>query len=93
MEQNEVMNEFDPVVFESMVEKIIIGEVDEQGNKNPNKIIFVFKTGYTSDGDAPPPKKAGRPSKKTSKAEIVEVKENYTCSQQIGHTAVLFYLL
>jgi len=62
LEQNEAMNEFDPVVFESMIEKIIIGEVDEQGNKNPNKIIFVFKTGYTADSIAPPPKKAGRPS-------------------------------
>ena len=56
LEQNEVMNEFDPAVFESMIEKVIIGEVDEQGNKNPYKITFVFKTGYTSDADAPLPR-------------------------------------
>jgi len=56
------MTEFDPVAFESMIEKVIIGEVGEQGNKNSYKITFVFKTGYI-----PPPKKAGRPSKKSSK--------------------------
>ena len=39
------MTEFDPVVFESIIEKVIIGEVDEQDNKNPYKITFVFKTG------------------------------------------------
>jgi len=27
------MNEFDASVFESMIEKIIIGEVDEEGNR------------------------------------------------------------
>ena len=40
-----------------MIEKIIIGEVDEDGNENPYKIIFVFKTGYTSDAETPPLKK------------------------------------
>ena len=59
LERNEAMTEFDPVVFESIIEKIIIGEVDEQGKKDPYKITFVFKTGYTSEADAPPPKKTG----------------------------------
>ena len=91
LEQNEAMNEFDPAVFESMIEKIIIGEVDEQGNKNPYKITFVFKTGYTSDTKAPPPKKAGRPSKKSSEVEVVdaESENNFTCSHEIGHTVIM----
>jgi DNA invertase Pin-like site-specific DNA recombinase len=88
LEQNEAMHEFDPAVFENMIEKIIIGEVDEQGNKNPYKITFVFKTGYTSDADAPPPKKAGRPSRKGNDAETGagEIENNFTCSHEIGHT-------
>ena len=83
------MNKFDPVVFENMVEKVIIGDVDEQ-NKSPYKIIFVFKTGYTSETDAPPPKKAGRPSKKSNEVEAAtgEVEKNNTCSHEIGHTVV-----
>lgn len=31
LEHSATMNEFDSAVFESMVEKIIIGEIDEQG--------------------------------------------------------------
>jgi len=90
LEKNEAMNEFDPAVFESMIEKIIIGEVDEDGNKNPYKIIFVFKTGYTSDAEASPPKKAGRPSRKDGGGGtgIVEAENNLTCSHEIGHTVV-----
>jgi len=95
LEKNEAMTEFDPAVFESMVEKIIIGEIDEQGNKNPYKITFVFKTGYTSEADAPPPKKAGRPSKKSREVEtgIVGTEKNNTCSYISGHTVVTLALL
>ncbi|MCL2841397.1 MAG: hypothetical protein FWE05_11575 [Defluviitaleaceae bacterium] len=95
LEQNEVMNEFDPTVFENMIEKIIIGEVDEQGNKNPYKITFIFKTGYTSDTNAPPPKKAGRPSKKSNDVEngTGEIENNFTCSHEIGHTGVMFVMI
>jgi len=95
LERNKAMTKFDPVVFESMVEKVIIGEVDDEGNKDPYKITFVFKTGYTSEADAPPPKKAGRPSKKSSKGGGggVGLEKNYTCSHEIGHTVVLFPLL
>ncbi|MDR2571938.1 MAG: recombinase family protein [Oscillospiraceae bacterium] len=93
--KNEAMNEFDSAVFENMIEKIIIGEIDEQGNKNPYKITFVFKTGYTSDTDAPPPKKAGRPRKKSIEAEdeTMELENNNTCSYEIGHTVVVFSMI
>ena len=62
LESSETMTEFDPAVFESMVEKVIIGEIDELGNKNPYKITFVFKTGYKI-GSSVPPKKVGRKNK------------------------------
>jgi len=35
-------------VFESIVEKVIIGESDENGNANPYKLTFVYKTGYSN---------------------------------------------
>jgi len=92
LERNEAMIEFDPVVFESIIEKVIIGEVDDKGNKDPYKITFVFKTGYTSESNAPPPKKAGRPSKKGSKGGggVATFENNNTCSHEIGHTVVVF---
>ena len=88
LEQSAVMNEFDPVIFESMIERVIIGEVDEQDNKNPRKITFVFKTGYTSDAYAELPKKAGRPSRKSTEVEVVDSENNFTCSHVSGHTIV-----
>lgn len=46
LEKNEVLTTFDRCVFESIVEKVIIGEVDENGNNNPYKLTFVYKTGF-----------------------------------------------
>jgi hypothetical protein len=48
LEQNEVLEEFDRYVFESVVEKVIIGGIDEDGNKDPAQITFVYKTGFKS---------------------------------------------
>jgi site-specific DNA recombinase len=38
-------------VFESIVEKVIIGGYDDSGNADPLKITFVYKTGFTDDKD------------------------------------------
>src|SRR5690606_10646244 len=48
LEKNEVLTEFDRYVFESIVEKVIIGEVDENGNTNPYKLTFIYKTEYSN---------------------------------------------
>lgn len=39
------LTEFDKYIFESLVEKIIIGEVKEDGKDNPYSIRFILKTG------------------------------------------------
>ena len=36
---------FNEDCFKNMVDKIIVGEIDENGNKNPNVIKFILKTG------------------------------------------------
>lgn len=46
LEKNEVLTTFDRCVFESIVDKIIVGEIDENDNINPYKLTFVYKTGY-----------------------------------------------
>ncbi|WP_227004676.1 recombinase family protein [Jeotgalibaca arthritidis] len=48
LERNEVLTEFDRCVFESIVEKVIIGEVDENGDTNPYKLTFIYKTEYSN---------------------------------------------
>ncbi|MDO4976344.1 MAG: recombinase family protein [Eubacteriales bacterium] len=40
----DVLDEFDRLVFESIVEKVIVGGEDENGNVDPFKLTFVFKT-------------------------------------------------
>ncbi len=48
LEQNQVLEEFDRTIFESIVEKVIVGEIDEDGNIDPYKLTFVYKTGMSN---------------------------------------------
>jgi uncharacterized protein YutD len=51
LEHNEVLDEFDRYVFESIVEKVIVGGVDEDGNKDPFEVTFIYKTGFSNKVD------------------------------------------
>ena len=42
------MEEFDRGIFESIIEKVIVGGYDENGEKDPYKITFIYKTGFTN---------------------------------------------
>lgn len=39
----DVLDKFDRVVFESIVEKVIVGEINEDGSVDPYKLTFVLK--------------------------------------------------
>ena len=39
------IKEFDKETFDSIVERIILGEIDENGNSNPNVVRFILRTG------------------------------------------------
>ena len=90
LEQNNVLEEFDRYVFESIVEKVIVGGYDEEGHKDPAKLTFIYKTGFQSHMDGTtfkPPRKnskaakqaAGLCSHPTDKAET-------TCSHHSDDT-------
>ncbi len=49
LSKNKVLEEFDRGIFESIIEKVIIGGYDESGNKDPYKITFIYKTGFRND--------------------------------------------
>ena len=51
LEQNEVLDTFDRHIFESIVEKVIVGGYDSNGNKDPYMIVFVYKTGFKNSVD------------------------------------------
>lgn len=46
LSKNQVLEEFDRSVFESMIEKVIVGGVDDEGKKDPYKITFIYKNGF-----------------------------------------------
>ena len=43
---NAVLEKFDRGVFESIVEKVIVGGTDDEGNIDPYKVTFIYKTGF-----------------------------------------------
>ena len=63
-----ILKGFDRNVFESIVEKVIIGGYDDEGNADPSMITFVYKTGFedTKKGDDYKPPRRNSKSKKLS---------------------------
>ena len=49
LSENEVLEEFDRGIFESIIEKVIVGGFDEDGNKDPYKITFIYKIGLKNE--------------------------------------------
>ncbi len=43
LEQEDALDEFDRMVFESIVEKVIVGGYDQDGNPTPYKLTFILK--------------------------------------------------
>src|SRR5699024_5119730 len=48
LEKNEALTEFDRCVCESIVEKVMIVEVDENENTNPYKLTIIYKPEYSN---------------------------------------------
>lgn len=65
LEQNKALNQFDRFTFESIVEKVIVGGYDEDGNKDPAQLTFVYKMGLKNHLDG----KKFKPLRKNAKAK------------------------
>lgn len=48
LKQEDILDEFDRVVFESIIEKVYVGGYDENGNPDPYKLTFVLKGNQSS---------------------------------------------
>lgn len=44
--QNDTIKEFDRQVFESIVDYVVVGGYNEEGNADPSMITFVYRTGF-----------------------------------------------
>lgn len=52
LEQHNVLETFDRYVFESIIEKVIVGGYDENGEKDPARLTFIYKTGLKNSMDS-----------------------------------------
>lgn len=75
------LDEFDGEIFESLIDKIVIGQTDENGNTNPFLFTFVFKAGIKFSDDFY--------KKVANESDIMEIKKlstNATNEHQIAYT-------
>lgn len=47
LENEEILDEFDRVVFESIIDRVIVGGYDEDGTPDPYRLTFVLKGNQT----------------------------------------------
>lgn len=65
-ESGKELTEFDPEVFKTVIEKVILGGHDQEGKPDPYMVTFIFKTGLTSkvQGEKMQRKKKGKSAEK-----------------------------
>lgn len=49
LKNHDIITEFDREVFDILVDKVIIGEIDEEGNKDPYVVSFILNSNKKSD--------------------------------------------
>ncbi len=91
LNENEVLDTFDRYVFESIVEKVIVGGYDEDGNKDPAMITFIYKTGFKNSVDGAnykPPRRNSKAAKERDELCSQATNEvNSMCSHYSHDTA------
>lgn len=78
LKSHDIITEFDREVFDILVDKVIIGETDEEGNKNPYVISFILKNSKKSDSDELSEDSKKKVKKKSIKTISIEDK-NVIC--------------
>ena len=80
-----MLKELDRGIFESIIEKVIVGGYDEDGNKDPHKIIFIYKTGFKNE--------IGNAKERFDKSKSIGGKAKELCSHIVDEVKdVCFYV-
>ena len=69
LENEEILDEFDRVVFESFIDRVLVGGFNEDGTTDPYKLTFVLKGNQT--GVVPNAKEHFKEQKKLEKGKMV----------------------
>ena len=68
LENEEILDEFDRVVFESIIDRVLVGGYNEDGSPDPYKLTFVLKGNQTG---VVPNAKAQFKAKNSEKGKMV----------------------
>lgn len=68
---NKPLKKFDADVFNAIVDHIILGGIDDEGNKDPHLLTFIFKTGPKSKISMPKPKRGVKKNRPAENCEEV----------------------
>ena len=81
------MKELDRQVFESIVDYVIVGGYDEQGNADPSRITFVYKTGFedAKNGINFKPKRMNAASEKLQSSSTGEAEKLLPPSSSVAY--------
>jgi len=75
------MDEFDRDILESLVDKVVVGAIDEEGNPNPYALTFVFKAGVKFTEEF-----YEKIANKSGKMEIENLSTYATDDKQLAYT-------
>lgn len=84
LQSNKILTEFDPIVFEAVVEKVICGGYNEEGNADPYMLKFVYRTGMDDSLDSSKYKVDRRRTNTQCSQSVNEA--NIKCSQSVHNT-------
>ena len=88
LSKNQILEGFDRGIFESIIEKVIVGGYDENGEKDPYKIIFIYKTGFKDEIENAKKRyenTSGRVDGELCSYITSEVKDLYPCNSDDTH--------
>lgn len=84
---NEKMDEFDRELFDSLVEKVVVGKEDLEGNPLPYSVCFILKTGLKFDEEILEYFKKSKPVELGSKVFSLQGNEQENvCLHTANHT-------
>lgn len=85
LQTNEVLTAFDRNVFESIVDKVIIGENSNQESPEPYRLTFVYKTGFHNSIQSKMHKQ--KKSLRSERGRVPSYSENNTCGVLLAVSA------
>lgn len=90
LSENEALESFDRAIFESVINYVLIGGCDEEGNADPTIITLVFKSGVCSKDNEVAGVKSKLMVKEDEEKDSLLEKQNNDKREQLGQFVEIF---